>query len=117
VVGLAVGFGTNFLHGIFAEGRLILNNGSHRAYALRDLGITHVPCLVQHVSTRDEFAAVAGDDVGEQPDLYLKHPRPALLKDYFDPKLRKVVPVTRHMRQVTVKFQVDEAYVPSFHDV
>jgi hypothetical protein len=43
VVGIGVGFGSNFLNAIYAENRLILNNGSHRAYALRKLGITRVP--------------------------------------------------------------------------
>jgi hypothetical protein len=38
---------------------------------------------------------------------------PPMLKDYFDPKLRKIVPVIRRLRQVTVKFQVDEGYVPA----
>jgi len=50
VVGLAVGFGTNFMNAIYAEKRLILNNGSHRAYALRKMGITRVPCIIQHPS-------------------------------------------------------------------
>jgi len=35
VVGISVGFGSNFMNAIYAEKRLILNNGSHRAYALR----------------------------------------------------------------------------------
>src|SRR5437660_5658868 len=59
VVGIGVGFGSNFLNAIYAEHRLILNNGSHRAYALRKLGITHVPCIVQHVSSRDELDRMA----------------------------------------------------------
>src|SRR5437879_6537951 len=54
VVGIGVGFVSNLLNAIYAENRLILNNGSHRAYALRKLGITHAPCIVQHVSSRDE---------------------------------------------------------------
>src|SRR5205085_5385811 len=39
VLGLVVGYGSNYLNAIAAEGRLVLNNGSHRAYALRDLGV------------------------------------------------------------------------------
>jgi len=114
VVGVAVGFGSNFLNAIHAENRLILNNGSHRAYALRDLGFTHAPCIVQFVSCRDELDVVASSDLRENPDLYLKHPRPPMLKDYFDPKLRKITPVRRRLRQVTVRFEVDEAFVPAF---
>src|SRR5207247_389945 len=114
VVGITVGFGSNFLNAIYAENRLILNNGSHRAYALRKMGFTHVPCIVQHVSSRDELDIVAASDVVEDPDYYLKHPRPAMLKDYFNPKLYKIMPVNRRMNQVIVKFQVEETNVPAF---
>ncbi len=112
VVGIAVGFGTNFLNAVYAERRLVLNNGSHRAYALRKLGVTHVPCIVQHVGSRDELEVVATSVVRRDPDLYLKHPRPPVLKDYFDPRLYKVMPARRRLRQVTVRFEVDEVSVP-----
>jgi len=36
-----------------------------------------------------------------------------MLKDYFDARLRKMTPVRRRLRQVTVKFEVDEAFVPA----
>jgi hypothetical protein len=114
IVGVAVGFGGNFLNAVYAERRLILNNGSHRAYALRQMGFTRVPCIVQHVSSRAELDVVASSEVRRNPDDYLKHPRPSLLKDYFDPKLSKVFQVHRRMRQVTVKFEVDETYIPAF---
>jgi len=113
VVGLAVGFGSNFLSAVHAERRLILNNGSHRAYALRTLGITHVPCIVQHVASRDELDVVAAPRVRSDPDLYLSDSRPPLLKDYFDARLHLVVPVQPRVRQVTVRFQVEEDFVPA----
>ena len=97
VVGVAVGFGSNFLNAIHVGNRLILNNGSHRAYALRDLGFTHAPCIVQFVSCRDELDVVASGDLKEHPDLYVGNPRPPLLKDYFNPKLRKIVPIHRRL--------------------
>ncbi len=113
VVGIAVGFGSNFLNAVYAEKRLILNNGSHRAFALRRMGVTHVPCIVQHVASRDELDVVASSDVRSDPDLYLKHPRPPMLKDYFNPQLRVVLPVHRRLRQVTVRFEVEENFVPA----
>lgn len=113
VAGIAVGFGRNFLNAIYAEKRLILNNGSHRAYALRKMGLTHVPCIVQHVSSREELELLASAEVRRDPDLYLKHPRPSMLTDYFNPKLHKVMPVHRRLRQITVKFDIDETYVPA----
>src|ERR1051326_3416426 len=69
VVGLAVGFGSNFLSIISAYARLILHNGSHRAYALRDLGVTHAPCLIQHIYSREELNVIAASAVAERPDV------------------------------------------------
>jgi hypothetical protein len=112
VVGLAVGFGSNFLNAVFAEGRLILTNGSHRAYALRHLGVTHAPCIVQHAKNRDELELVASTPVRKDPDLFLKAPRPSMLPDYFHPELQVTLPVHRRTRQVTVRFEVDEEFVP-----
>ena len=113
VIGLAVGFGSNFLNAIYTENRLILNNGSHRAYALRDLGVTRVPCIVQHISSRDELNVLACTAVTDSPNFFLQEPRPMMLKDYFDPRLRKVMSVHRRLRQVTVKFDVDITFAPA----
>ena len=113
VAGVSVGFGSNFMNAIYAERRLILNNGSHRAFTLRQMGVTHVPCVVQHVSSRDELEVVASAAVRRNPDLYLKHARPPMLKDYFNPQLRLVMPVHRRLRQVTVRIEVEEDFVPA----
>jgi hypothetical protein len=113
VVGLAVGLGSNFLNAVYAEKRLVLNNGSHRAYTLRSLGITHVPCIIQHCASRDEVEAVASTEVRKNPDTYLKHPRPSMLKDYFDPNLHMVMPVYRRLRQITVRFEIEENAIPA----
>jgi hypothetical protein len=113
LVGIAVGLGSNFLNAIYAENRLVLNNGSHRAYALRKLGVTHVPCVIQHVSSRDEVEAVAAAEVRKNPDAYLKHPRPSMLKDYFNPDLHMLLPVYRRLRQITVRFEIEENSVPA----
>jgi hypothetical protein len=113
IVGIPVGFGSNFMNAIRVERRLILNNGSHRAYALRRMGVTHVPCIVQHCSTREEMEVVACSQVRRNPDLYLTHKRPPMLRDYLDPRLHMVMPVRRRLRQVTVKFEVQEDFVPA----
>jgi len=113
VIGLAVGFGSNYLNALHVDGRLILNNGSHRAYALRELGVKEVPCIVQTVTRRDELELVASGDFQQAPDRYLKAPRPPLLKDYFDPKLRKIVLVQRKNRLVRVQIAVEQSDVPA----
>ena len=113
IIGLAVGFGSNFLNAVYAERRLILNNGSHRAYALRQMGLTRVPCIVQHVSSREELHLLACTAVTDRPNYYFQEPRPPMLKDYFDPRLRKVMSVHRRLRQIRVKFEIDEGFIPA----
>lgn len=112
VVALMVGYGSNFLNVVQAEGRLILNNGSHRAYALRSRGITHAPCVLQQISRREELEFVGNQDLQSKPDLYLKGRRPPLLKDYFDPALRSVLLVPRRSRQVKITFGLEVMDVP-----
>jgi hypothetical protein len=112
VLGLVVGFGANYLQAMYAENRLILGNGSNRAYALRDMGIKHVPCVIQHVSRREELSLTGALDVQQHPDLYLVAPRPPLLKDYFDQQLRKLVAVPRKLRQVKLTIGIEMTDVP-----
>jgi hypothetical protein len=113
IVGIAVGFGSNFLNAVYSERRLILRNGSHRAYALRSIGVTHVPCIIQHPRSREEFDLVASTEMRRDPDLYLKHHRPPMLRDYFTPGLHTTIAVNRRNHVVTVAFDVDENVVPA----
>lgn len=105
VVIASIGYGINLLGALRVEGRLILKNGSHRAYALREAGVTHVPALIEHVGRREQIAVVGAGDIAERYDEYVTAPRPPLLKDYFDEKLRVVVRGSRRTRQVRVLVQ------------
>jgi len=113
ILALAIGYGSNFLNVLHVENRLVLGNGSHRAYALRDLGITEIPCLVQRVTRRDELDLVASGDLASSPDRYLKSARPPMLRDYFDPALRKIVPVYRKNRVVRIQFGLEQTDIPA----
>lgn len=110
---LNVGFGSNYLNAIHVNNRLVLNNGSHRAYALRSLGITHAPCLVQRVTRPEELPLIASGDLAQQPQNYLAVPRPPMLKDYFDARLRLVLPVPSKNRMVRVQFGAEQSDVPA----
>ena len=111
-VGLMVGFGSNWLNVIRDENRLLLHNGYHRAYALRELGITHAPCIIQTVTRRDELDVIAKREVAENPGYYFAARRPPLLKDFFDPNLRKVLRVRKLTKMVEINFEVKELTVP-----
>jgi hypothetical protein len=107
VIGAVVGFGSNFLNVIRDEHkRILLNNGYHRAVALRELGITHAPCIIEEVTRRDELALTAGSTVNQNPFFYFGKKRPPLLQDFFDPKFRKLLPVRRAKRVVEIEFEV-----------
>jgi len=114
VLGMAVGTGSNCLNAIFVNGRMVLNNGSHRAYALRSMGITHVPCIVQAVTSKDELDIVAMAEFLQNPAAFIEAPRPAMLKDYFDRELIKILPVQRKRRQIKISYTIETMDVPDF---
>jgi hypothetical protein len=113
MIALAIGYGSNLLNAVRIDGRLILNNGSHRAYALREAGFKHAPCLIQNLTSREELKVVVAGDVGENAAAYLDTPRPPLLKDYFDEQLRIVYHVPRTLHQVRVQYGCQPADVPA----
>lgn len=108
VVGFAVGFGSNVMHAIRVDGRLILHNGYHRAHALIARGIRYAPCVIQEATRRDELKLVGADAVVEAPEFYCRAARPPLLKDFFDPKIAKVLEVRRMRRVIEVRLDVRE---------
>lgn len=112
-IGLVVGYGANYLSVIRSDNRLLLHNGYHRAYALRAAGITHAPAVVQTVTRRDELQLVASATVADEPAFFFASKRPPLLKDFFDPKIRKVFPVRRMEKLIEVSFEIREYDVPS----
>jgi hypothetical protein len=113
-IGLVVGYGSNFLSAIESDNRLLLHNGHHRAYALRDLGVKYAPVILQKVTRRDELNVVAGASVANSPGFYFKGKRPPVLKDFFDPKLRKVHRTPRLTRVVEVTFEIRDFETPDF---
>jgi len=108
VLGLPVGFGSNFLQAVRVDGRLILHNGYHRAYALRAHGLTHAICVLQEVTRRDELKLIGADAVVDAPEFYCRAARPPLFKDFFDPKVSKILDVRRMRRVIEVKLDVRE---------
>ena len=112
VLCFVVGFGSNFLNAVHIENRLILNNGSHRAFALREMGILKVPCIVQEARGREELVSLISRDVSDRADELLSDPRPPLLKDYFEPALARRAKTGRKVQRVRVSFGVEEDNVP-----
>jgi hypothetical protein len=111
-VGVMLGFGSNFLSAVRVGKRLLLDNGYHRACALRALGVTHVPCVITTVATQDELEVVTKSSVARNADFYFKSHRPPLIRDYFDPKIRKAHTTHKLERIIEVTYKIKEYLVP-----
>lgn len=112
LAGVPIGFGSNMFSVIRSGKRMLLHNGYHRACAMRAAGITHAPCIVQTVTRQDEFEVVAKAEVAEMTDFYFRTARPPLLKDFFDPDIRRVYPVKRVKRVIEVNLDIREYSLP-----
>lgn len=110
-----VGFSDNLISAVHANNRVILTNGTHRVYALRALGITHVPCVVTHASREEEYEFILPGEVKADRDPYLKAPRPPVFKDYFDPRIVKRVQVPRLNHVLAAKLSLERSGVPAVY--
>ncbi|MBW8784680.1 MAG: hypothetical protein JF593_08575 [Novosphingobium sp.] len=93
MIGVPVGFGSNFMSAVRSGKRIALQNGYHRAYALRSAGITHAPCIIEDVTRKDELRLGGDAELNADPEFYFAAPRPPLLKDFFDPRIAKTLQV------------------------
>lgn len=116
-IGVMLGYGSNLLNAIQSDNRLLLHNGHHRAYALLEMGFTHAPCIVRTVTRRDEFNLLASADAAADPSFFFRAARPPLLKDFFNPKIRKVVKVPQLMRLLEINIDVKEHETRDFGSV
>jgi hypothetical protein len=100
MVGLMVGFGSNFLSAVRSGSRVLLQNGYHRAYTLLSLGFTHAYCVVEDVTRKDELKLTVDADVAGDPEYYFASKRPPLLRDFLNPALTRrlaVLPMENHV--------------------
>lgn len=106
-----IGYGGAPVNVLAAGKRIVLNNGFHRVYALRSLGITKIPVVVQQVqNVQLEFpAAVAG----LPKDYLLNVPRPVLIKDFFEPDFAITLKVRERIKMVTVGIGLSQHEVPA----
>ncbi len=108
-----VGFSDNVISATRSGSRIILTNGSHRVYALRELGFCYVPCLLMDASEADVSDFLLPAAVKQDRQFYLDSPRPPLFKDYVDDRLARVVPVIRKTSVLKAKLDLQKSSVPS----
>jgi hypothetical protein len=76
-----IGYGASSISVLRCDGRLVLNNGFHRVFALRSMGVTKIPVVVQQINNPQlEFPS---NLVGLPKEYLLGSPRPAMMKDFL----------------------------------
>ncbi len=110
VIVLALGFGQSTANVYRVGTRMILNNGFHRLYTLRSLGVTHAPVVVQQVTHPEVEMPPA---IAELPREYLiRNPRPGLMKDFFEDRLTCEITQRGFLKAVQVGWGITDSMVP-----
>jgi hypothetical protein len=106
VVAVVVGYGINHMMAVHMGERLLLINGTHRAYAMRTHGIRYAPCVVVRATRTEELDLLGMPISNEQVEGYFRVRRPTLLRDYFDQRLYKsfLVPRSDQLVQLELRF-------------
>ncbi|MEO8280173.1 MAG: hypothetical protein ABI564_10820 [Ideonella sp.] len=112
-IAIPVGFGSRHLNVVRLGKRMVLNNGYHRAYALRAAGIERVPCVIQAIAHPEELAFAGGSSLVDNFDDLFKSPRPPLFKDFFDPQLTTRLKLHRTRKQVQISISIETLRVPA----
>lgn len=106
-----VGYGGSPINVFRVGSRVILNNGFHRVFALRRLGVTEIPVVVQNVRNAQlEFPAVV---LGLPREYLLTHRRPVLVKDFFEPDFALTLRARERIKTVLVAINSNAPDVPS----
>lgn len=108
---LPVGFSINVLNVVRYQNRLILNNGYHRAFALWQRGVTHVPAVVQVCQHWEDVSLVGSSEIYENVALYNDSRRPPLLKDFANRNLCMTFAARRQRKYLRMRFQVETGYL------
>lgn len=85
---------------------LALQNGIHRAYALRSLGIEYMPCLIIDPLTVGETNMLMGNWPPERLQQSASQ-RPPLMKDFFNPELTEKFRVPKTTRCIKVEWKIE----------
>ena len=102
---LLVGLGASSMSTFAFKGRHVLGNGFHRAFALRSLGVTHIPLVIQSVANPQfEFPPTIADFPRE---YLLGVLRPSLVKDFFNPALTRELRTKAQNKVVQVQWNAN----------
>jgi len=105
-----IGYGVASINAYQVGSRIILNNGTHRVYTLRSLGVTHIPIVIQKI---DPSSPLLNQVLGGAAQYLCANPRPIFMKDFFDDDFTLTVNMPRYIQTVTVIVNQDTHSVPT----
>ena len=106
-----VGYGGAPVNIFHVGGRLIINNGFHRVYALRSNGVTKIPVVLQTVNN---WQLEVPPQVGGLPREYLlSHPRPVMMKDFFEKDFCITLKAKDRVKIITIQTNAGQFDAPS----
>jgi hypothetical protein len=105
-----IGYGSPVINAFKVGSRLILNNGHHRVFTLRRLGVTAIPMLILDVSNP---LAELPPTIGGIPRELCLVPRPPVVKDLLDEDFSITLSVKRRLKQLMIMMNVNQYEMPA----
>src|SRR6266542_2006000 len=106
-----VGYGGASINVIRAGNRVVLHNGFHRVFALREAGVTHIPVVIQ--LSNNPALDFPPQVAGLPKEYLLGMPRPVLMKDFFEPDFAITLRVRKRIKVITLSASVGQHDVPA----
>jgi len=106
-----VGYGGAPINVFICGNRVVLNNGFHRVFALRSMGVAEIPVVIQQVSNPQlEFPPQVA---GLPREYLLGVSRPVVMKDFFEEGFAITLRVRERLRAVTLGIGCNQHDIPA----
>jgi hypothetical protein len=106
-----VGYGGAPINVFTCGNRVVLNNGFHRVFALRSIGVREIPVVIQRVTNAQlEFPPQVA---GLPREYLLGVNRPVVMKDFFEDGFAITLRVRERLRAVTLGIACNQHDVPA----
>lgn len=106
-----IGYGGAPINVLQVGNRIFLNNGFHRVFALRSLGVEMIPVVIQPIrNVQLEFPPQVG---GLPKEYLLNAPRPVLMKDFNVSEFCILLKVKERIKMVGIGIGLSQHEIPS----
>jgi hypothetical protein len=104
-----LGVNANYVQVVKYEGRHFIKNGYHRAYALRERGVSAVPCVYAEVS---DYAMTGANRPGFFSRETIMSARPPTIPDFFDNTVSADIKIQPTMNVIRIKAEQYAVPIP-----